>query len=129
MKISIVWAAFLVAGLLGCYQPESQVQDVAVREAAFVANTTAIADLPQQPTPGTTVVLQGKVGQHAPLLGGVVYELGDRTGSISVLVQGTAPPQGNEVVIRGILRYQSIQIGQKEQGSVYVEQQELLAPK
>jgi uncharacterized protein YdeI (BOF family) len=126
MKTTIVCAILLVAGLVGCKQLESQVRDVAVREAAFVANTTAIADIPKQPAPGTTVLLQGRVGQHAPLLGGVVYELRDRTGSISVLVQGAAPPQGDEVVIRGVLHYQSIQIDRKEQGSLYVEQQELL---
>jgi hypothetical protein len=129
MKTASVCVALLAIGLLGCNPMQSQVRDVVAREAAFAENTIAISEIPQQPVQGTAVLLQGKVGQYAPLLGGVVYELRDPTGSIWVLNQGPAPEQGNEVLIRGVLRYQSIPINQKEQGAVYVEQQELLKQK
>jgi hypothetical protein len=62
------------------------------------------------------------VGDHAPLLGGTVYELQDSTGKIWVLTKGQAPEKGQEVTVKGTLRYKSIPIAGKEQGSVYLEE-------
>ena len=86
-------------------------------------NISRIADLQKAPRQ-STVFLQGKVGRQAPIVGGTIYELQDGTGSIWVVARQTTSKPGEEVSVRGILRYESIPLNGKEQGSLYVEQQE-----
>lgn len=85
--------------------------------------TTPIASLMKLPKRDSTVYLKGKVGDRVPLLGGTVYKLQDPTGEIWVLTQKQPPNAGEEVMVKGTLRFQSISINNQEQGSVYVEQE------
>lgn len=68
------------------------------------------------------VSVRGKVGQQAAIVGGTVYELQDSTGKIWVVSRQAAPKVGEEVSIQGVLRYESIPLNGKEQGSLYVEE-------
>ncbi|MBF2027349.1 MAG: hypothetical protein IGS48_11355 [Oscillatoriales cyanobacterium C42_A2020_001] len=85
--------------------------------------TTPIEVLLKLPKQASTVYLKGKVGDRVPLLGGTVYKLQDSTGEIWVLTQQPPPNTGEEVVVKGTLRYQSISINNQELGSVYVQQE------
>ncbi|MBL1174502.1 hypothetical protein [Pantanalinema sp. GBBB05] len=92
----------------------------------FTANTINVRDLSSQIKTSGTVYLKGKVKNRAPLLDGTVYELKDDTGSVWVLAKTAIPNSGEEVTIKGVLRYQTIQWEQQEQNAPYVEQQERL---
>ena len=83
-------------------------------------NTFSIADLQKAPRQ-STVTLQGKVVQQVAIVNGTVYELQDSTGSVWVLSQQPVAI-GEEVTLSGVLRYQSISLNGKEQGSLYIEQ-------
>ena len=69
------------------------------------------------------VNLSGRVTTRAPLLGQQAYEIQDDTGEIWVLTTADAPALGMAVQVRGKVRYASILLAGKEQGSVYIEQQ------
>jgi hypothetical protein len=73
-----------------------------------------------------TVHLKGKVGDRAPLIGGLLYQLQDDTGKIWVLTKRTAQPSGQQIAIEGQVRYQSIPIAGQELGEAYIEEQRLL---
>lgn len=92
----------------------------------FTTNTINVRDLSSQVKTSGTVYLKGTVKNRAPLLDGTVYELKDETGSVWVLAKTAIPNSGEEVTIKGVLRYQTIQWEQQEQNAPYVEQQERL---
>lgn len=109
--------------LSGCSQIAfSTATDDEFKVAQFTGKTDRIHDIQNQANQGKTVVLKGKVGKQVPLLGGMVYELQDNTGTIWVLSQPPLPKPGEEVVVKGKVRYQSIRINNQDQGSVYIEQ-------
>ncbi|UBF26510.1 hypothetical protein K9N68_00405 [Kovacikia minuta CCNUW1] len=120
-------ATVVLGGAMGCSQySQPTVESLkAVQAAATVEN---IQSIQKQPNVGATLYLKGKVGRQAPLLSRTAYELQDATGSIWILTKQPVPQQGDEVVIKGKLRHQKIQLNGKEQGAVYVEQQEQLQP-
>ncbi|NJL41575.1 MAG: hypothetical protein HC840_01790 [Leptolyngbyaceae cyanobacterium RM2_2_4] len=68
------------------------------------------------------VRLRGTVGDRAPLLNGQVYQLQDSTGEVWVLTSDTTLKTGEQIVIRGRVRYQSIPLAGREQGEFYVEE-------
>lgn len=68
------------------------------------------------------VRLRGTVGDRAPLLNGQVYQLQDSTGTIWVLTSDTTLKTGDQVFIRGRVRYQSIPLAGREQGEFYIEE-------
>lgn len=107
---------FLLFPLLGCSRPAISGADTSPEVA-----TIAIQDVLSQGK-DAIVTVKGTVGDRAPLLGGTVYELQDGTGKIWVLTKGQAPEKGQEIKVMGILRYKSIPIAGKEQGSLYLEQ-------
>lgn len=107
----------LLLPVAGCGRPA-----ISESGASLSVPTIAIQDIQSQGK-DAIVTLKGTVGDRAPLLGGTVYELQDATGKIWVLTKGQAPEKGQEIVVKGTLRYQSIPIAGKEQGSVYVEQE------
>jgi hypothetical protein len=69
-----------------------------------------------------TVRLRGTVGDRAPVLNGQVYQLQDSTGEIWVLTSDITLKTGDQVVVRGRVRYQSISLAGREQGEFYVEE-------
>jgi hypothetical protein len=127
MLSSNMWVKFSLAiGLLlsaGCVNTTESGANF-TSNFKFTGAVTSVRNLQQNQAVGTTIHLRGKVGAHAPLLGGQVYELTDETGKIWVLTQEKPPNPGDEVVIKGQVRFKSIPLNGKEQGSVYIEQQE-----
>jgi uncharacterized protein YdeI (BOF family) len=87
-----------------------------------VEDVTKIAAIQRQNT-DAVVFLSGKVTTRAPLLGQQAYEIQDETGTIWVLTKANAPAPGMTVQVRGKVRYESIVLAGKDQGSVYIEQQ------
>lgn len=73
-----------------------------------------------------TVYLQGTVGDRAPLLDGQLYQLKDSTGSIWVLSQTQGLDTGEQIRIRGRVRYQEIEVAGQDLGEVYIEEQQQL---
>jgi hypothetical protein len=72
----------------------------------------------------TAISLKGKVGKRVPVLDGTVYELYDQSDRIWVLTKQPLPEADKDVVIQGTVRYQSIPVNGKEQGSNYIEQRD-----
>ncbi|GAC1490896.1 MAG: hypothetical protein NVS2B14_03180 [Chamaesiphon sp.] len=87
---------------------------------------TKIGDLEHNRDLNSMVYLKGKVVSQSPFLGSAAYELQDTTGSIWVITNHTLPAKGDEVLIEGKVQYQSIPIGGKDLGEVYVQEQEQL---
>lgn len=79
----------------------------------------------RQPTE-KVVYVQGQVSRQVPLVNQQAYELKDATGSIWVVTQDDAPNQGQAVTIKGKVRYQSIPVGAKDLGEIYIEEQQQL---
>ncbi len=75
-----------------------------------------------------TVKLRGRVGSLAPLVKGQVYELQDATGKIWVLSPSRQLKSGQQVLIRGRLRYEPIEIAGQDFGEVYIEERQQLEP-
>ncbi len=123
--------AILCASLIGCASLSwSKTEGSGVQPVNMALSTVTIASIKQ--TSANTIAqaqnvqLKGRVSNHAPLLGKSAYELQDTTGSIWVIATDPVPSTGDEVVIQGRLRYQSIPLNGKEQGDSYIEQQQLL---
>lgn len=85
--------------------------------------TTAIADLPVDPSASAIVYVKGTVGNPVPLLEGTVYPLQDSTGKVWILTREPAPKPGEAVTVKGTIRYKPISIDGKEQGAIYLEQE------
>jgi hypothetical protein len=92
-------------------------------------NFTKIRDIPQNPDADATAYLQGQVISRAPLMGSGAYKLKDATGTIWVFTNQTLPNLGDQVLIKGQLRFQSIPISGQELGEVYVQEQQQLERK
>ncbi|HEY9618023.1 MAG TPA: hypothetical protein V6C64_14350 [Microcoleaceae cyanobacterium] len=114
----------LLIGSVGC-QSSNGSSDASLLPK-FAANTVSVRELSSLAKTSTIVYLKGKVNNRAPLLDSTVYELKDDTGSIWVLAKTAIPNPGDEVTIKGVLRYQTIQWAQQEQNAPYIEQQERL---
>ena len=56
---------------------------------------------------GSTIYVQGTVGDRVPLINGQVYELQDATGGIWVVTNDPTIATGHELLIRGKLSYEA----------------------
>lgn len=74
---------------------------------------------------GNSIRLQGRVGHLAPLLKGQVYELQDATGKIWVLSPNRQLKSGQQIVVRGRLRREPIEIAGQNLSEVYIEEQQI----
>jgi hypothetical protein len=107
---------FLMAGLISC----SNFSFSGIN--ALGANVTPIRELQSQPDSNTTVYIQGKVEKIAPLLKRRAYLVKDDTGNIWAITNQTNLRVGDQVVIKGKIRYRSILIAGREYGEVYIEE-------
>ncbi|TBR61227.1 DNA-binding protein [Mastigocladus laminosus UU774] len=107
---------FLMAGLISCGNFSFSGIN------ALGANVTPIRELRSQPDSNTTVYIQGKVEKTAPLLKKQAYLVKDETGKIWAITNQTNLQVGDQVVIKGQIRYRSIPIAGKEYGEVYIEE-------
>jgi uncharacterized protein YdeI (BOF family) len=86
-------------------------------------DVTNIQALQQQQKLDRIVYIQGNVMRQVPLVQKQAYEIQDRTGSIWIVTQKSAPKAGEAVLIKGKVRYQQIPVGSQDLGEVYVEEQ------
>lgn len=119
-RLIVVW---LLLFLVGCGSQAVSEMSRPTPEQPSPMPISSIADLQQPEGKNPNVYLKGKVGDRVPILQGTVYELQDATGKVWVLTQAPAPQAGDEVTVKGVVRFKSIVLDGKEQGSIYVEQQ------
>ncbi|MBD1831088.1 DNA-binding protein [Microcoleus vaginatus GB1-A2] len=92
-------------------------------------NVASIGDIQQKRQVDGEVYLRGKVENRAPFVGNAAYQLQDGTGTIWVLTNEALPQLGDEVLLKGEVRYKSItlkELAGKDLGEVYVEEMEQL---
>lgn len=90
---------------------------------AKVTEIQALAEASDRPK---TVYLQGTVSDRAPLLSGHAYRLQDESGQIWVITTSELPNLGEERLIQGTVRYQSIPVSGQELGERFVEETQVL---
>lgn len=103
----------LLTGLAGC---------------RMVSTVRQVQEHPQRNWLTSTVYLQGTVGDQAPLLEAQLYELQDNTGKIWVLSRAAPRQPGEQIFIKGKVRYQAIEIAGQNLGDVYIEEEQQLEP-
>ncbi|MCU0545201.1 MAG: DNA-binding protein [Oscillatoriaceae cyanobacterium Prado104] len=112
----------LASGLLSCGSlPMSQLN--------IGVNVDRIGDIQQKRQVDAEVYLKGKVGNRAPFVGNAAYQLQDGTGRIWVLTKQSLPQRGDEMLLKGNVRYKSITIKNlagRDLGEVYIEEMEQL---
>lgn len=92
-------------------------------------NVAKIGDVQQKRQVDAEVYLRGKVENRAPFVGNAAYQLQDTTGSIWILTKQALPQLGDEILLKGKVRYQSIKLKElagRDLGEVYVEEIEQL---
>ena len=92
-------------------------------------NVASIGDIQKKRQVDGEVYLRGKVENRAPFVGNAAYQLQDGTGTIWVLTNQALPQLGDEVLLKGEVRYKSItlkELAGKDLGEVYVEELEQL---
>lgn len=94
----------------------------------ITATVGQVQERPQRNWFTKTVYLRGTVGDQAPLLDATLYELQDRTGKIWVLSRAEPLQPGEQVFIKGTVRYQEIEIAGQNLGDVYIEEEQRLDP-
>ena len=89
-------------------------------------STTKIARL-QKRKPDAKVYVKGVVENHAPFVGAGAYQLEDNSGSVWVFTTQPLPDLGRQMLIRGKVAYESIQLEglpEEDIGDVYLEELE-----
>ncbi|NJO79674.1 MAG: hypothetical protein HC827_14960 [Cyanobacteria bacterium RM1_2_2] len=94
----------------------------------MVSTVRQVQEQPQRNWFTSTVYLRGTVGDRAPLIEAQLYELEDSTGKIWVLSRTQPPEPGEQVLIKGQVRYQVIEIAGQNLGDVYIEEEQQLEP-
>ncbi|MBE8992355.1 hypothetical protein [Nostoc sp. LEGE 12450] len=87
------------------------------------SNVTPIREIKPKQDNQATVYIQGQVEKQAPLMKQWAYQINDSTGKIWVVTNQKNLAKGAQVVIKGKIRYQSIPLGGKELGEVYLEEE------
>ncbi|MGB3571776.1 MAG: hypothetical protein WA783_07805 [Phormidesmis sp.] len=69
------------------------------------------------------VTISGAITQQATLLDGWLYQVQDETGSLWVRTNRAEPTVGELATVEGILRYESIMVGEIDASDLYLEEQ------
>jgi hypothetical protein len=111
----------IASGVLSC-------ANLPVSQLNFGFNVSKISDIQQKRQVDTEVYLQGKVENRAPFVGNAAYQLQDASGNIWVLTKQALPQLGDEIMLKGQVRYKSIKLKglAEDLGEVYIEEVELL---
>jgi hypothetical protein len=115
----------LAISLAGCTPSVWSKPGSGIQPVDFASAISTIVSIKQAPQVNASVQIKGRVSSRAPLLGKTLYELQDQTGSIWVLATDPIPTIGDEVVLKGKLVYRSISLNGRDQGALYIEQQQL----
>ncbi|QLE56822.1 hypothetical protein [Nostoc sp. TCL26-01] len=108
----------LVVELYGC--TPLKMSDLREGNIVFGRNVTPIRDIKPVPDKSVTVYVQGKVEKEVPLIKGWVYQINDSTSTIWVVTHQRNLKNGDSVVIKGKVLYESIPIAGEEFGEVYL---------
>lgn len=87
-----------------------------------VDNVTSIQEIKLEKEQKNTVYIQGKVEKHAPLIGKQGYQVADATGKIWVITNKSDLKVGQDVVLKGKVKYKNIPLGGQEYGEIYLEE-------
>jgi hypothetical protein len=69
----------------------------------------------------TTIYIQGTVEKTAPLIKKKAYQINDSTGKIWVITNQRNLVIGEQVILKGDVRYKSIPLADQEYGEIYLE--------
>ena len=120
----------VIVGILGCSavgETSSPLLELKMPQpiARIISRITPIKDIhTQSAPPDHSLYLRGRVQQSVPLLNGWIYQLQDDTGKIWVVTENSAPATGEEILIRGLARYEPILVAEEDLGEHYIEEQE-----
>lgn len=112
---------FLLVGLCSC--ANGKPGDMNLQNLRMGANVTPIRKIKPAQDHQTTVYIQGKIEKNAPLLSQQAYQIADATGQIWVVTNQNNLKVGQEVVLKGKVKYKSIPLGGQEFGEVYLEEE------
>ncbi|BAY61220.1 hypothetical protein NIES22_12810 [Calothrix brevissima NIES-22] len=110
----------LVWGLFSCSnvsQPGFNIGNLRIG-----SNITPISEIQPAQADKTTVYVQGKVERQVPLLQRWAYQIDDSTGKIWVITSQNKLKLGEQAVVKGKVKYQSIPLAGKELGEIYIEE-------
>ncbi|MBC5796028.1 hypothetical protein H5968_12930 [Sphaerospermopsis sp. LEGE 00249] len=114
-------AFFLVVGLCSC--ANGKPGEMNLQNLRIGANVTPIQEIKPAQDNQATVYIQGKIEKYAPLLKQQAYQIADATGKIWVVTNQSNLKVGQEVVLKGKVKYKSIPLGGQEFGEVYLEEE------
>jgi hypothetical protein len=128
MRFKTLATGFIHVGMVGLMACSQLPQSVAGEGNATpppeqLAKRQDIKQVLNTSSTGTFVFLRGKIGEKVPLLGGLVYQLRDDSGSIWVMTRGAVPNLGDEIFVAGKVSYQNIEMNGRNEKSIYIEQQ------
>ncbi|NEP01460.1 MAG: hypothetical protein F6K58_22945 [Symploca sp. SIO2E9] len=115
-------------GLFGCVD-SSLLGIGGIKLGELSVNVTTISEIQENQKAEGIIYLEGQVANQAPFLATGAYELQDPTGSIWVITNHTLPEIDDEILIQGQLKFQSIPLGGKDFGEVYIQEQQRLEHK
>ncbi|BAY13335.1 hypothetical protein [Calothrix sp. NIES-2098] len=113
-------AFVLILGLCGCGNLTQS--GLNVGNFRIGSNVTPIREIKPVKDNQATVYIQGKVERQVPLVKRWAYQIDDSTGKIWVVTNQNKLAKGEQVVIKGKVRYQSIPLAGQELGEVYLEE-------
>ncbi|MEM6254477.1 MAG: hypothetical protein AAF821_16295 [Cyanobacteria bacterium P01_D01_bin.156] len=85
--------------------------------------TATIESLREPERVKRSVTLTGAVTQRLAIVNGWLYQINDGTGEIWIATQQTAPAISSQVRVKGILRYQPIEINSVDLGDYYLDEE------
>ncbi|MEY3401325.1 MAG: hypothetical protein AN487_10350 [Anabaena sp. CRKS33] len=108
----------LITGLYACNnKPNSGIN---LEKFKIGANVTPIQKISQK-NQDTTIYIQGTVEKTAPLIKKKAYQINDSTGKIWVITNQRNLVIGEQVILKGDVRYKSIPLADQEYGEIYLE--------
>jgi hypothetical protein len=113
-------AFFLVVGICSC--GNGKPGELNLKNLRIGANVTPIRAIKPVQDNQATVYIQGKVEKQAPLIKQRAYQIADSTGKIWVITTQSNLQVGQEVVLKGKVRYKSIPLAGQEYGEIYLEE-------
>ncbi len=122
-RIRVFGLYILSSGLISC-------SGLTHSEVAFPFGEKPITPISQLSTQtvGTEIYLKGVVKEQAPFVDSGAYQIQDSTGVVWIRTNQPLPQKGEEIVVKGVVAYQTIPIGDQELGELYVVQSVLNNP-
>ena len=108
----------VITGLYACNNQANS--GITFEKFKIAANVTPIQKISQK-NQDTTIYIQGTVEKTAPLIKKKAYQINDSTGKIWVITNQRNLVIGEQVILKGNVKYKSIPLDGKEYGEIYLE--------